>query len=122
MQPVAIVAVLVAEGAVGGVVLGALLAIASLQLTRWWRARRAVPVQKTGRPALARFIDTENPNIMDGIVQQTNGFEDAYLIEGGQMAEYTMEDPGQLGTFVAVGDLPDNNGGIGNFEDFSAGG
>jgi branched-chain amino acid transport system substrate-binding protein len=70
----------------------------------------------------ARFIDAKNPMIMDGIVQQTNGDKDAYLIEGGQMAEYTVPTAGQLGTFKAVGNLPDNNGKMVNFEEFSKGG
>lgn len=59
MQPVAIQVLQVAEGAVGGVVLGALLAIASLQLARWWKRRRASDGD-LGTPALARFIDTES--------------------------------------------------------------
>ena len=41
----------------------------------------------------ARFIDAQNPLVLDGIVQQTNGFEDAYLNEGGRMAVYEVEDP-----------------------------
>jgi hypothetical protein len=59
LQPVAIDSWLVAEGAVGGVVLGALSAMAVLQLARWWRRRSAAPADKVGTPALARFIDTE---------------------------------------------------------------
>jgi hypothetical protein len=59
LQPVAIDALVVAEGAAGGVVVGALLALASLQLTRWWKRRRVVPEANLGTPALARFIDTE---------------------------------------------------------------
>ena len=38
------------------------------------------------------------------------------------MAVYEVEDPAQLGTFVQAGDLLDNNGGIGNYDDFVAGG
>ncbi len=69
----------------------------------------------------ARFIDAQNPLVLDGIVQQTNGFEDAYLNEGGQMANYEVEDPARLGTFVQAGELLDNNGGIGNYDDFLEG-
>jgi hypothetical protein len=58
LQSVAIEVLQVAEGAVGGVVLGALLAIASLQLARWWKRRHTVD-PTLGTPALARFINTE---------------------------------------------------------------
>jgi hypothetical protein len=53
----------VAEGAVGCVVLGALLAIVSLQIARWWRRRGQNP-DEGGTPALARFVDTENTDPM----------------------------------------------------------
>ena len=46
----------------------------------------------------------------------------AYLNEGGRMAQYQVEDPAQLGTFVPSGELLDNNGAIGTYEDFLAGG
>jgi hypothetical protein len=59
LQPVSIEVLHVAEGAVGGVVVGALLAIASLQLTRWWKGRGAT-AEEAGTPALARFIDTDS--------------------------------------------------------------
>ncbi len=76
-----------------------------------------------GNMALAaRFIDAKNPLVFDEITQRTDGFDDAYLIEGGRMAEYQVEDPSALGTFVQVGDLLDNNGSIGNYDDFQAGG
>lgn len=70
----------------------------------------------------ARQIDAQNPLILDGIKQYTSGFADAYLNEGGRMAVYEVEDPAQLGTFVEAGELLDNNGGIGTYEDFLAGG
>jgi branched-chain amino acid transport system substrate-binding protein len=69
----------------------------------------------------ARNQDVQNPLILDGIKQQIIGFEDAYLNEGGQMSVYQVEDPAQLGTFVAEGDLLDNNGAIGTFADISGG-
>lgn len=53
----------IAEGAVLGVVVGALLAIAGLQFVRWRRRRREVP-DDSGTPALARFVDTENTDPM----------------------------------------------------------
>ena len=68
----------------------------------------------------ARFIDAKNPVIFDEVTQRTDGFVDAYLIEGGRMVEYTVEDPGTLGTYVQVGELLDNNGAIGNYDDFLA--
>ena len=41
----------------------------------------------------ARQIDAQNPFVLDGIVQQTSGFADAYLNEGGQMAVYDGRGP-----------------------------
>jgi hypothetical protein len=70
----------------------------------------------------ARQISFQNPLVLEGIVQETSGFRDAYLNEGGQMAVYEVEDPAQLGTFVATGELLDNNGAIGTYEDFVGGG
>jgi hypothetical protein len=70
----------------------------------------------------SQYIQGENPLVIDGITQHTEGLDDAYLIEGGRMAEYQVADPTKLGTFVPDGDLLDNDGGIGNYEDFVAGG
>ena len=70
----------------------------------------------------ARQINTANPLVLDGITQETSGFRDAYLLEGGRMAVYEVDDPTQLGTFTPTGELLDNNGGIGTYEDFQSGG
>ena len=37
------------------------------------------------------------------------------------MAQYTITAARQLGSFVQAGELIDNNGGIGNYDDFLAG-
>ncbi|MDT4920282.1 MAG: hypothetical protein QOI15_1184 [Pseudonocardiales bacterium] len=117
MQPVAIDAALVAEGAVGGVVLGALLAIASLQLTRWWRRRRAAPVERAGTPALARFIDTEStdPASFGGgawsarVIQRRDTVTYGYLAvveeyasadSGGRWCTLTVSLPGRVPSLV----------------------
>jgi ABC-type branched-subunit amino acid transport system substrate-binding protein len=95
----------------------------------WWFALTMVNILEEaakyqggidrGNIALAaRFIDYNNPFVFDGIRQQTNGFKDAYLNEGGQMGKYTITDPKQLGSFQPDGDLIDNNGKLGNFDDF----
>jgi hypothetical protein len=47
------------EGAVGAVVVAAVLAILIIQLRRWMKRRRLAHVDP-GTPALARFVDTEN--------------------------------------------------------------
>lgn len=49
----------VVEGAVGAVVVAAVLAIAAVQLRRWLRQRRQAH-EDPGRPALARFVDSES--------------------------------------------------------------
>lgn len=48
----------VVEGAVGAVVIAALLAILAVQLRRWARQRRLAH-ETPGHPALARFVDSE---------------------------------------------------------------
>ncbi len=63
----------------------------------------------------ARAIDTPVPLLLDGLTSRMNGLEDAYLIEGGQMAVYEVADPATLGTFVKVGDLIDNEGVLGTY-------
>jgi branched-chain amino acid transport system substrate-binding protein len=70
----------------------------------------------------ARYINAKNPIVFDSVTQHTDGMKDAYLIEGGRMAQYTVTDPKALGTFVQDGDLIDNDGGIGTYADFQAGG
>jgi hypothetical protein len=63
----------------------------------------------------ARSIDAEMPLLLDGITVTMEGFNDAYLIEGGQMKQYTVEDPKALGTFVPVGDLLNRDGEFGTY-------
>ncbi|MCB1002230.1 MAG: ABC transporter substrate-binding protein [Acidimicrobiales bacterium] len=63
----------------------------------------------------ARAIDTLMPLLLDGLSATMDGMNDAYLTEGGQMAQYQVEDPGALGTFVKVGDLIDNEGQLGTY-------
>jgi hypothetical protein len=70
----------------------------------------------------ARYINTKNALVFDQITQHTEGLKDAYLVEGGRMAEYKVTDPKALGTFEQVGDLLDNDGGIGTYQDFQKGG
>jgi branched-chain amino acid transport system substrate-binding protein len=70
----------------------------------------------------ARNITFQNPIALDGIKMETRGAADAYLFEGGQLAKYTITDPTQLGSFVKEGELIDNNGGLGNYDDFLAAG
>ena len=41
----------------------------------------------------ARAIDEPMPLLLDGLSAKMNGMEDAYLTEGGQMVQYTVEDP-----------------------------
>ncbi len=70
----------------------------------------------------AQYIDAQNPLVIDGIEQSSAAPTDAYLNEGGRMVVYTVSDASTLGTFVPDGELLDQNGGIGNYDDFVAGG
>ena len=67
----------------------------------------------------ARHMDVVNPLVFEGVVQQTNGFEDAYLNEAGQMNVYEVR-AGCARRFVQAGELIDNNGAIGTYDDFLA--
>jgi hypothetical protein len=53
----------VVEGAIGGVVVAVALAILTVQAVRWWQRRRRGR-EAPGTPALARFVDTENTDVM----------------------------------------------------------
>lgn len=108
MQPVSIDTLLVAEGAVGGVVLGALLAIASVLLTRWWRRRVAEPPDKAGTPALARFIDSEttDPASFGGGAWSARAIQRRDTVTYGYQAvveEYTSTDSGGRWCTLTVG-------------------
>jgi branched-chain amino acid transport system substrate-binding protein len=72
----------------------------------------------------ARNITFQNPFALDGIKMETNFAKDAYLFEGGQMAKYTIDpnDKTKLGSFVKEGELIDNNGKLGNYDDVLASG
>jgi branched-chain amino acid transport system substrate-binding protein len=70
----------------------------------------------------ARNIKEPMPLLLDGLTSQMNGMEDAYLVEGGQMAIYTVTDPAALGSFVKVGDLLNREGELGTYATVSAAG
>jgi branched-chain amino acid transport system substrate-binding protein len=69
----------------------------------------------------ARHITFQNPFAFDGIKMETNFAKDAYLFEGGRMMKYEST-PGSLGSFVPDGDIIDNNGKLGNYDDVLASG
>ena len=56
------------------------------------RSTRADSIAATS-PSPPGSSTTTTRIIFDGITNQTNGFEDAYLNEGGQMGKYTITDP-----------------------------
>jgi branched-chain amino acid transport system substrate-binding protein len=68
----------------------------------------------------ARSITETMPLLLDGITSKMDGMNDAYLIEGGQMAEYQVTDPAALGTFVKVGELIDREGELGTYATVAA--
>ena len=55
------------------------------------------------------------PLTIDGLTTITNGTKDAYLTEGGQMVQYKITDPKQLGTFQPAGDLINLEGQLGTY-------
>ena len=70
-----------------------------------------------------RNLDTVFPLAIDGLTAKTNGLKDAYVTEGGQMVQYTVTDPKQIGTLVngrrprqprgSARDLQDGRAGVG---------
>ena len=64
----------------------------------------------------ARDIHETNPLLIAGLTSITDGTKDAYLIEGGQMVQYTVTDPKQLGTFEPAGDLINLEGQLGTYK------
>ncbi len=50
-------------------------------------------------------FDYTNPLLLDGIDQATNGAEDAYLIEGARIDEYTYDAASGAGSFTPIGDV-----------------
>ena len=63
----------------------------------------------------ARNIQEDNPLLIDGLTSRTSGTEDAYVVEGGQMVQYQVKDPKQLGTWVPSGDLINEEGRLGTY-------
>ncbi|MCU1503775.1 MAG: hypothetical protein JWM12_3129, partial [Ilumatobacteraceae bacterium] len=45
-----------------------------------------------------------------------DGAKDAYVVEGGQMVQYKVNDRSQLGTLVKSGDLIDVEGQLGTYK------
>jgi len=64
----------------------------------------------------ARNIRETSPMLIPGLTSITNGMKDAYLIEGGQMVNYTVTDPAQLGTWEKAGDLINLEGVLGTYK------
>src|SRR6185312_6573978 len=64
----------------------------------------------------ARDITETMPLTISGLTTVTNGLKDAYLTEGGQMVQYKVTDPKQLGTFQTVGDLINLEGQLGTYK------
>ncbi len=63
----------------------------------------------------ARAIDAPMPLLLDGLSNTMNGLKDAYLNEGGRVAQYTVTDPKALGTFKGISDVIDNEGKLGTY-------
>lgn len=60
-------------------------------------------------------LQVDNPTLINGLTSRTNGLEDAYFTEGGQMNRYSVSDPTELGTWVPEGDIVNREGVLGNF-------
>jgi branched-chain amino acid transport system substrate-binding protein len=67
----------------------------------------------------AHAIQQAAPILLPGITSRVDGLKDAYLVEAGQIVQYKVSDPKQLGTFVPDGPLIDLEGTLGTFKSVS---
>lgn len=67
----------------------------------------------------ARDVDTRLPLQFDGLTAKLSGATDAYLYEGGLVAQYEPGDDGEHGVFRPVSDLIDLEGQLGTFDSFA---
>jgi branched-chain amino acid transport system substrate-binding protein len=63
----------------------------------------------------ARSIQATSPSLIEGLTNKMEGQKDAYLNEGGRIAQYTITDPKQLGSFKPVGEVVDLEGQLGTY-------
>ena len=68
----------------------------------------------------ARGIDKNNPLALPGLTNKMDGLKDAYLTEGGQVAQYKVTDPKVVGGFVKVSDVINKDGGLGTYAKFQS--
>jgi hypothetical protein len=64
----------------------------------------------------AHAIQVPSPALMAGVTSKLDGLKDAYLVEAGQMTQYKVSDPKQLGTFVPDGSLINLEGQLGTYK------
>lgn len=93
-----------------------------------WAATEILKVASTYKGGLNRAnvilahraMDQTLPLLLPGLSFKSNGTTDAYLFEGGQMAQYDVTDPANPGTFKKAGDLINFEGQLGTFDNFAA--
>ena len=68
----------------------------------------------------ARGVDKTMPLLIPGITSKMNGLEDAYMIEGGRVAQYVVKDPKQFGIFYAQGAVINKEGSLGTYKKFNS--
>jgi hypothetical protein len=64
----------------------------------------------------AHAIQVAEPALLPGVTSKLDGLKDAYLVEAGQMTQYKVSDPKQLGTFVPDGPLINLEGQLGTYK------
>ncbi len=68
----------------------------------------------------SRALDKHMPLALDGITTRVDGTKDAYLIEGGRVAQYKVSDRKQPGTFFPISAIIDKDGALGTFKKFNS--
>lgn len=68
----------------------------------------------------ARSITDTMPLALPGMSTKMDGFNDAYLIEGGRVAKYTVKDRKQYGTFFPQGPVINKEGALGTYKKFNS--
>ncbi len=70
---------------------------------------------RTNIMAATYNLDFDHPFLLEGVRMETNGVEDAYVIEGAVIQEYQAPEDGGVGSYETVSDLISVEGETGSF-------
>jgi hypothetical protein len=77
-------------------------------------------VNRANLTLAAHGIDKTMPFSLPGLTNTMKGLEDAYLTEGGRVAQYKITDPKALGGFVQVSEVINKDGFLQTYSKFQS--